>query len=704
MHAKAALLRPSWRALQLLMLTSVSLCIIVVYITTWGNIDSVTKYTAIPKLPKLPRPKFPSLTDVTKGITSGTGDAWDGVHPIDQLIKEAKQDFKRAVRTEAKSLEDAAKKYRMRRKRHPPPGFDAWYHFATERGAVIVEDFWDQIYHDLGPFWGVPPLTSRRQVQALSPKITTRNGNVTAQSKYQRGKLQQWRDMLSVLASQKHVKIPDVDIPLNMNDEPALVVPWETVDTALSIARPILPSSSDVLAVFSAFEDFEVANFTLDPEWLGPRLTHPSSTLGPRPYWSLVRPACHIKSPSRVYPILTDIWHPEGHTSEEHSAVTLLPTNFLNRTLQGFVRNWTIATEVCMYPHLQGLHGAFVAPESMGASQKLFPLFGAGKLSVNNDILIPGAAEWNSTESSSTVNLVKTLNWNDKENKLFWRGPATGGRNTAKNWQRFHRHRFVSMMNASQIAIAVASALILNATMPGVGPGQDFRVPPVNPYRVVAQNDERLAEWVDTWADVAFTDLHCDSLENDGNTCPYNWRYFSVAEPATPDVQEGYKYSAMLDGNGGDDAGEFIQRLKMGTVNLRASVYRNWYDSRLWPWLHYVPMDNTFMDVYGIMEYFLGTSTPEHSPAPVPNDVGFSPDDDTWLSEELEITKRNGQNGHDNEARHIAQYGMDWANKVLRKEDMLIYIYRLLLEYARIIDDSRERLGWVDDLIDQEGR
>jgi hypothetical protein len=34
----------------------------------------------------------------------------------------------------------------------------------------------------------------------------------------------------------------------------------------------------------------------------------------------------------------------------------------------------------------------------------------------------------------------------------------------------------------------------------------------------------------------------------------------------------------------------------------------------------------------------------------------------------------------------------------LRREDMLIYMYRLLLEYARLMDDKRDRLGWVEDL------
>jgi hypothetical protein len=77
-------------------------------------------------------------------------------------------------------------------------------------------------------------------------------------------------------------------------------------------------------------------------------------------------------------------------------------------------------------------------------------------------------------------------------------------------------------------------------------------------------------------------------------------------------------------------------------------------------------MDSTFMDIYGIMEYFLGYK---------------------------------GHGGHDSVARTIALNGKSWSERVLRKEDMQIYTYRLLLEYARICDDRRETLGYVEDLL-----
>jgi len=47
----------------------------------------------------------------------------------------------------------------------------------------------------------------------------------------------------------------------------------------------------------------------------------------------------------------------------------------------------------------------------------------------------------------------------------------------------------------------------------------------------------------------------------------------------------------------------------------------------------------------------------------------------------------------------IARESARWAEKVLRKDDMLLYTWRLLLEYARVMDDKREKLGYVEDLL-----
>lgn len=53
--------------------------------------------------------------------------------------------------------------------------------------------------------------------------------------------------------------------------------------------------------------------------------------------------------------------------------------------------------------------------------------------------------------------------------------------------------------------------------------------------------------------------------------------------------------------------------------------------------------------------------------------------------------------GRQDQAEWIADQGKRWAEKVLRKEDMEVYFFRLLLEWGRLVDDRRDEIGfWLD--------
>jgi hypothetical protein len=75
-----------------------------------------------------------------------------------------------------------------------------------------------------------------------------------------------------------------------------------------------------------------------------------------------------------------------------------------------------------------------------------------------------------------------------------------------------------------------------------------------------------------------------------------------------------------------------------------------------------VPLDNTFQDLHAVLDYF--------------------------------TRDRRG----DAAAKLLAEAGRIWAEQVLRREDMLLYTWRVLLEFARVCDENRESLGFVDDL------
>jgi len=369
----------------------------------------------------------------------------------------------------------------------------------------------------------------------------------------------------------------------------------------------------------------------------GDRLTGRSSG----PYWEIARRGCAPTSAAREAEKLTDFDHAprvDDSLAGPHM-------------YEGYVSNYTRSTEFCHQPDLQGLEGIFINPLSVSATKVLFPLFGGSKLAVNNEILLPAPMYWNEEERFLGDGR-KGVPWEQKENQVIWRGVATGGKNTETNWRGFQRHRFVAMNNGTKLRRAEK-----NREQP-----VNF-VLPADSYDLRARRDGRLGQWVDEWGNVSFVDLMCEKPEEAG-TCSYTSPHFEVTKGVGLGDQFNYKYLPDIDGN--SFSGRYLGFLRSSSLPIKATVWREWHDSRLVAWKHFVPMDNRFGDWFGIMEYFMG--------------YGETP-------------------GHDAAARKIAADGQDWADKALRKEDMQVYVLRLLLEYARLSDDRRERMGWVDDIL-----
>lgn len=318
---------------------------------------------------------------------------------------------------------------------------------------------------------------------------------------------------------------------------------------------------------------------------------------------------------------------------------------------EGYVQNYTLSTDICHQPDLQGLEGSLIAPLSTSATKVLFPMFGGSKMGVNNEILLPAPMYWNE-EERFTGGDDHGISWSEKEDKVIWRGVATGGRNREENWRGFQRHRFVAMNNGTKVS-RVESEL----------EAPENFVLPANEYHLKAQQDGKLGEWIDTWANTSFIDLMCYPKQEHGQ-CNYTGQHFHTTEGLKMAHQFDSKYVPDIDGN--SFSGRYLGFLRSTSLPIKATIWREWHDSRLVAWKHFVPMDSRYGDFYGIMEYFLGYE---------------------------------GRNGHDRAAEKIASEGKEWAEQVLRKEDMQIYVLRLLLEYARILDDRRESLGYVDDVL-----
>ncbi|KAF8251765.1 hypothetical protein K440DRAFT_647233 [Wilcoxina mikolae CBS 423.85] len=102
---------------------------------------------------------------------------------------------------------------------------------------------------------------------------------------------------------------------------------------------------------------------------------------------------------------------------------------------------------------------------------------------------------------------------------------------------------------------------------------------------------------------------------------------------------EAWKNKLVIDSDGWGPSGRWRALVASQSVAIRTSVYREWFGPRMMPWVHYVP-------------------------ASVP---------------------------HDNEARKIAQQGAKWVEEHMRKKDMTVYCFRLVLELNRLFNGEK----WV---------
>ncbi|KAK7948189.1 Lipopolysaccharide-modifying protein [Apiospora aurea] len=463
------------------------------------------------------------------------------------LIKEGHEKFARLQAARSNTIEEAAGRYRERRGRHPPPGFDDWFKAAQKRDAVIVEDFFDRIYHDINPFWALDQPELRRRAHSQPEVIRIRSGKVSLVSEDpERGN--QWMQIWAKLVKEIG-HLPDLDMAINVMDEPRVLVPWEKIDEYVRTerrTRDMFPAS-EAVSTYTG----DSRNISSLPSFNGP---------------------------------VKDIY-PTGPVD--------------TYTYKGFVRNFTTSQDACVQPHLRGLHGTFVESVSMSTTHELLPIFGGSKI---------GGL------------------WEGKMEGFMWRGVASGGRNKVDNWWHFQRHRWAQMMNGTTLQKVIAA-------------------------------DEAAAPHV-----CASPAQRVDSKKKRVHTCSYSSPFLDVVKEKPMKEQYAYKYLPDIDGN--SFSGRWRGFLRSTSCPLKATVYTEWHDGRLVPWVHFVPFDNTFMDIYAIMEFFLES--------------------------------------HDAQGRRIAEEGSRWASQALRKDDMLLYVWRLLLEYARVVDPQRNRLAFVGDLVQEK--
>jgi hypothetical protein len=398
-----------------------------------------------------------STINIITGSNSSPVDHHDSnsmQHPIDWLIHDAQQEWKRLLLQQSHRLEDAARQYRQRRGRHPPPGFEQWFAFAQEIDAVIIEDLFDQIYDDISPYWSLEPHEMRRRASGWEPRIVLRDHNQTTVGTAGPGWLEGWTDLISTI---EHL-LPDMDIPVNGMDESRLIISWEALTEARAQdhARRLFLDSEAALDEYMALPAFDPEH---PPENAMPPFLH-----GDQPFWEIMRHACPPESPGRHSNIpKLDFANPPPEFF-----------NYRNFSSTGYVEDFERSKDPCWRAELQAMHGSFIEPISISTAHELVPLFGGSKLTVNNEILIPPAMYWADNPLYNGGEQNHGGDWSEKKDSVVWRGIASGGRNRPQTWTGYQRHRFLSMLNGTQVA----------ATNGSSSHGINFRQPNYEYYNV----------------------------------------------------------------------------------------------------------------------------------------------------------------------------------------------------------------------------
>ncbi|KAL4821458.1 hypothetical protein BDW67DRAFT_49555 [Aspergillus spinulosporus] len=583
---------------------------------------------------------------LTIAVMFGTGLFWvlgqsrlGHTHPIDLLIHEAAKSHNMWLKTakESSNLAEAVQQYRMRYDQHPPPGFDKWYDYAISRSSVTIDEF-DGIYANLLPFRALAPHEIRTMTQKLATNpandigaLSIRNGTVRVQEGIK--PTHAWMVKSAGKMIEKFSEhLPDMDLAFNLDDEPRVIAPWEKVAELQNRAKAQqLPVDDDISDEWSPERDA-----TWGP--IEPADQTPETMFIDRSFQKIfdpyVAPACPPGSKARTQ----RVWN------RHDLCIGCIRPHSMGQ----FPTEWSVTSDICHQPDLAHMHGLFLSPATFRITQELVPVFSQSSTSVFNDIIFP--SPWNYVDKIKyePSDEYPDSRYTEKENTLFWIGSTTEGVSHEGRWKGMPRQRLAHLVNNNTYNHV---SILLPTDEPNSYSYQVFDG--LEPTQVLGLN-----------ASVSITDpiVRC---RNEDCTDQKD----ELSTGGRVDFQDHWHYRYLFDSDGAGFSGRFLPFLQSRSLPFKTGLFRQWFDSRVTPWLHYAPIDIRLHGLWSTLAYFAGV-------------------DANVNGRKIEVKR------HDVQGRWIAEEGRKWAETALRKEDMEIYFFRLLLEWGRLTDDRRDTLGF----------
>ncbi|KAK2733763.1 F-actin-capping protein subunit beta [Myotisia sp. PD_48] len=491
-------------------------------------------------------------------------------HPIESFIRHANADFDGVLQKQSQSYATAHQEYQRRYGLEPPRGFEAWYEFATKHQSPIIDEF-DTLYDAVSPFLRLSgqdildimsAVQKRRKRDLWLCKFSSQQAKTRCRHP-KRTADRHIQLLFNELLNDLGGVIPDIKFLVNHLDEPRVL-----------ISPGSLEGDSD------ASDRFNLTD------------------ISKRPVWDTLTKFCSL-------------WEKEG----------VRDTNTMETFSLPFVTNPMSAMDLCQHPEYRAMHGLTISPGNFPLFEGAVPILSTGSLSSMGDILYPSPAY---NESEFKYSDMHDIEWEKKQNNIYWAGSTTGGYAIDGMWPLYHRHRFVmlaqnlyrrqhSYLRERRGVVNLVKSSFLNTRLFDVAFARIFQCEPKQ------CRDQRATFRLRSWAD----------------------------------KDRAFQSRLVFDTDGNGISGRYYKLLASKSAPLKQTLLREWHDDRLRPWVHYIPVSQSMEELPEMVLYLTSTGAGQRL------------------------------------ARKIAMQGRDWFTKSFRDIDMTIYLYRLLLELARLQDPER---------------
>ncbi|BGO99711.1 hypothetical protein NBRC10513v2_003939 [Rhodotorula toruloides] len=520
-------------------------------------------------------------------------------HPIPGLMAQAKQKWEDLKNSQSRTFAQAVKEYKRRNGRNPPKGFDRWYAFAKAHKVLLIDEF-DLIDKDLLMYRAFKPSVFRKRIGVMQEVVDTtwtirvENGKVLREGPLAHH--DRARGVEFLMSRFAHF-LPDMTIVYNGHDGARIAVAAEERIRLEELAKK------------GEYDDDEEPPF-----WPKER--------GPFPHWGYPI-FCPPGSPARELGFEGYGYHASldatGYEMPAHPEGSI---GSLVGDFKGYM-------DVCYAPHYRHTH-ATTSWVFEHHPTRVMPLFTPGVQTTFGDVhaLIVEQLELESQHDPA---------WEDRPfTSLHWRGQTSGPLWESKTpWRTSQRSRLHLLSHQEDgfrnITITDENDVMRSVEVP------NYRLNPL-------------------FLDTGMVGPPVQCVKEDG-TCDKMFEVFQGYDKRVS-FDRASLYKFVLDVDGNSWSGRFRRLMLSNAAVVKATVFPEFWTDWAIPWLHFIPMQVDYADMWDILAFYRG---------------GI-----------------NGEGAHDDLAKEIAVAGKEWVKQCYRWADLEAYQFRLLLEYGRLFNDETE--------------